>query len=145
MWCHDFETTVQSLPVSLVVFLIYMSSSIFQICRVSYSLTLITSTLQNHLCHHHLAVYVATYKENGWMRYLQLQEIDGHQQLASLQSHALFSPNVFLEVLVRWIVADDQVRHFLTFPSKSHSHLPVYLHRRGSQVPQPSSLLAGRA
>jgi len=145
MWHHDFETTVQPLPMSLVVFLIYMSSSIFQIHGVSYSLTSTTSTLWNHLHRLHLAVYVATCKKKGWMRYLQPQEIDGCQQLASLQPRAPFSPDVFLEVLVQWIVADDQVKHFLTFPSKSHPCYPVYLHRRGSRVPQPSSLLAGRA
>jgi len=100
MWRYDFETTVQPLPMSLVVFLIYMSSSIFQICRVSYSLTSTTSTLWNHLHRLHLAVYIATCKEKGWMKYLQLQEIDGCQQLASLQPHAPFSPNAFLEVLV---------------------------------------------
>ena len=136
---------MQPLPMSLVVFLIYMSSSIFQICRVSYSLMSITSTLWNHLRHLHLAVYIAICKEKGWMKYLQLQEIDRRQQLAFLQPHAPFSPDAFLEVLVWWIVADDQVRHFLTFSSKSHPHYPVYLHRQGSQVPQPSSLLAGRA
>jgi len=122
-----------------------MSSSIFQIRRVLYSLTSTTSTLQNHLCHLHLAVYVATCKKKGWMRYLQPQEIDGCQQLASLQPHAPFSHDAFLKVLVWWIVADDQVRHFLTFPSKSHSCYPVYLCCRGSQVPQPSSLLVERA
>jgi len=116
MWHYDFETTLQPLPMSLVVFLIYMSSSIFQICRELYSLILTTSTLQNHLHHLHLAVYIATCKKKGWMRYLQPQEIDGCQQLASLQPYAPFSPNVFLEVLVQWIVADDQVRHFLTPP-----------------------------
>lgn len=136
---------MQPLPVSLVVFLIYMSSSIFQIRRVSYSLTSTTSTLRNHLRRLHLAVYVAKCKEKGWMRYLQPEEIDGRQLLASLQSRTPFSLDAFLEALVRWIVADDQVRHSLTFPSKSHPRYPVYLRRRGSRVPQPSSLLAGRA
>jgi hypothetical protein len=133
---------VQPLLVGLIVFLIYMSSSIFQICRASYSLTSTTSTLRNHLRRLHLAVYVAKCKEKGWTRYLQPQEIDG---LASLQPRTPFSPDAFLEVLVRWIVADDQVRHFYTFSSKSHPCYPVYLRCRGSRVPQPSSLLAGRA
>jgi len=57
------------------------------------------------------------------MRYLQPQEIDGHQQLASLQPRAPFSPNAFLEVLVRWIVADDQVSHFSNLSFKVSSPL----------------------
>jgi len=100
-----------------------MSSSIFQTCRVSYSLTSTTSTLRNHLRRLHLAVYVAKCKEKGWMRYLQPQEIDGRQQLASLQPCALFSPDAFLKVLVWWIVADDQVSHFANLSFKVSSPL----------------------
>ena len=76
-----------------------------------------TSTLRNHLCRLHLAVYVAKCKEMGWTKYLQPQDIDGCQRLAPLH-RAPFSQDAFLEALVRWIIADDQVRR-LTFPSES--------------------------
>ena len=94
----------------------------FQIHRVLYSLMSTTSTLWNHLHRFHLAVYIEKCKEMGWMKYLEPQEIDGHLPLAFLH-HTPFSQDVFLEVLVQWIVADNQVRH-LTFPSKS-SLIPI--------------------
>ena len=83
-----------------------------------------TTTLRGHLKREHLQDYLKTAKEKGWKEHSMFNTKASQSQAAtsSLERPDMFNEETFHRLLVRFIVADDQVSSpptlvtVLTFP-----------------------------
>jgi hypothetical protein len=72
-----------------------------------YSLTTGTSNLRKHLTSQHEAVYLQMAEKRGWRYHEKVKKPNvGENRKMALPA---FSPETFLEYLVRFVTADDQV------------------------------------
>jgi hypothetical protein len=72
-----------------------------------YSLTTGTSNLRKHLTSQHEVVYLQMAEKRGWRYHEKVKKPNiGENRKMALPA---FSPETFLEYLVRFVMADDQV------------------------------------
>jgi hypothetical protein len=69
------------------------------------------SNCRNHLRKRHAAIYDKTVQENNWPYRLSSEELGAKTTVGGLRKRALpsFTSESFIDYLVRFIVADDQV------------------------------------
>ncbi len=84
-----------------------MISQRFSGTQTTYSLTTSTDTLRKHLKKHHAQKYQEACEQHGWKYLLPKEPTIGENRKGRLPA---FSPETFLEYLVRFVTADDQVR-----------------------------------
>ena len=104
--------------------------------RFKYSKNTSTTSLRPHIEKHHLQEYLRLYKEKGWKVLLPGLMSQARSQAASEASasrsrpdgRAEFSLQKFHQLLLKFIIADDQVRAFFIFHIQ-YSHITVITSR----------------
>ena len=74
-----------------------------------------TSTLRGHLEREHLDDYKKTAKEKGWKLRSQARLVSDASATSPMVPPDLFDEKTFQQYLVRFIIADDQVRFPLNY------------------------------
>lgn len=109
------------------------------------------TALRGHLERHHEEEYLKACQENGWKvmlpTWLKKEKATLNATLQEVQSNRVpFTQEEFLQHLVNWIVADDQVRiHLITLLYLIYiSYFTVFESCRSARVPSSLGAPSGR-